>query len=598
MRFNAPDSDEDVYGPLESYSDSESEDQDQPGLEAKGPRSLLGQLIKTYVESSESEVEPEEPDSEDEVALGLDEKPATGHFDTFREPSAFPAESSRAWKKRSSVMDLDGSLRGGYDEWLRTTERLAIQSAQKMARDRRQSLREIATNARTDISSAHARRQARNEEQMDRMMQGIALVDKEGKDETQRRFQERQKRLWDDINNAIREVERREAEVAAAAAAASRKRQEEEAARVAAEEKAALARRHEAERLAKEHLAKQQAEKEAKAAEQKRLDEEKAAKEEARAKSHKSLSDWKFWVEKQQWMKKEVIEPVKGDKNLRTSLRQGMRLMTRGLGQVVNTQEGVVRVTNDIHKILCEQLQSPPSCSSAIHLPAPLSYSYLLSHLSKALIKQAESEVSAKSEAAFPLARVVIGLLLRGHAALGEIFFARLVKKCPWVVPHYPGRRKPREEFEKSTGRGVDESLADYIARMVGITTLYFAILQTPIATIIPTLPAQPTPEQLGTLINPPFRAPAAWSWLALVLRDPLRGLEPTASMITMWMDIIGAEAVRLWGRPQVHKLFALISQGVRDGRIKGDSEAARQKLGLVMEQAGSIEHPKGRQWT
>ena len=71
----------------------------------------------------------------------------------------------------------------------------------------------------------------------------------------------------------------------------------------------------------------------------------------------------------------------------------------------------------------------------------PKSYAYLVSHLSKALIKQAESEVSAKAEAAFPLARVVLGLILRGHAALSEILFARFVKKCPWVVPFYPSKQ-------------------------------------------------------------------------------------------------------------------------------------------------------------
>lgn len=72
----------------------------------------------------------------------------------------------------------------------------------------------------------------------------------------------------------------------------------------------------------------------------------------------------------------------------------------------------------------------------------PLSYGYLLSHTSKAFIKQAENEIAAKADAAFPLARVVLGLLLRGHAAFGQMLFARMVKKCPWVVPYYPRRQE------------------------------------------------------------------------------------------------------------------------------------------------------------
>jgi len=58
---------------------------------------------------------------------------------------------------------------------------------------------------------------------------------------------------------------------------------------------------------------------------------------------------------------------------------------------------------------------------------APKAYAYLLSNL----IKQAESEVSAKAEAGFPLARVVLGLILQGHAALSDILFARLSMDYP-----------------------------------------------------------------------------------------------------------------------------------------------------------------------
>ena len=85
-------------------------------------------------------------------------------------------------------------------------------------------------------------------------------------------------------------------------------------------------------------------------------------------------------------------------------------------------------------------LSSPPSVAS----PLPLAYLYLLSHISKGLIRQAGTEVSAKQDAGFPLARIVLGLLLRGHAALGDVLMARLVKTCPLVVPYYPSRQAVR----------------------------------------------------------------------------------------------------------------------------------------------------------
>jgi nucleoporin GLE1 len=100
--------------------------------------------------------------------------------------------------------------------------------------------------------------------------------------------------------------------------------------------------------------------------------------------------------------------------------------------------------TQDIHQDLCSVLNRQVSAAEPVLFSRelPIAYLYLLSHISKALLHQAENEVLAKSEAAFPLAKLVTGLMLRGHAALGEILISRFVKKCPWVLPFYPARRE------------------------------------------------------------------------------------------------------------------------------------------------------------
>lgn len=102
--------------------------------------------------------------------------------------------------------------------------------------------------------------------------------------------------------------------------------------------------------------------------------------------------------------------------------------------------------TTDIHDLLIQQLPSPPSAASPIQFnpDIPKTYAYLLSHVSKVLITQAQSEITSKPASAFPLAKVVVGLMLRGHAALGDVLFARFVKKCPWVVPFYPAPQAVR----------------------------------------------------------------------------------------------------------------------------------------------------------
>ena len=50
---------------------------------------MLGQNIRTHLQSSDSEAEPEDLGSEDEVALGLDEKPRTSPKTSVARPSFF-----------------------------------------------------------------------------------------------------------------------------------------------------------------------------------------------------------------------------------------------------------------------------------------------------------------------------------------------------------------------------------------------------------------------------------------------------------------------------------------------------------------------------
>jgi len=78
-------------------------------------------------------------------------------------------------------------------------------------------------------------------------------------------------------------------------------------------------------------------------------DVEKARLEEKRvelAKRGQTSSEWKNWVDKQNWMKTEVINVIKADKATRTGLRPTMRLMTRNLGQVTNAKETVLRIVS------------------------------------------------------------------------------------------------------------------------------------------------------------------------------------------------------------------------------------------------------------
>lgn len=150
------------------------------------------------------------------------------------------------------------------------------------------------------------------------------------------------------------------AEDQAARAAEALKLKQEEEARIAAAEKEALARKAEAERAAKEKADKEasdKAEREKSEAAAKAQEEAAKAEEDkrlaAQAEGSRNITEWENWVKVQKRMKVEVIEPVKANRDVRSGLRMSMRLITRGLGQVVNTKQDILRVVSqlriDIH---------------------------------------------------------------------------------------------------------------------------------------------------------------------------------------------------------------------------------------------------------
>lgn len=131
-------------------------------------------------------------------------------------------------------------------------------------------------------------------------------------------MQERQR--LDAERLAAEKVAKEAAEAKAAAAAAAKKEAEEkqaaaiEAARLQAEEQAAAATRE--------------------------------AEEKAQREQGQTGDQWNKWVGVQKWMKSKVIEPVKADGETKRGLRGLMRGVTRGLGQVVNTRESILRVVS------------------------------------------------------------------------------------------------------------------------------------------------------------------------------------------------------------------------------------------------------------
>jgi len=200
-----------------------------------------------------------------------------------------------------------------------------------------------------------------------------------------------------------------------------------------------------------------------------------------------------------QYIKEELLPKVNSSPDWKKKCNAVKRQITPKIGQIINSQPVILRIVSSPSfslfpsqiLLLYTRLSNPNSLfaslsslssfllfsssslpPSSLSLPSlqtseislilhsaqaasPEIYIWILNHLSKILIKQAETEVTAKPSAAFPLARMVVGLMRMGHAeGVGKVLFARMVKKCPWVVPFYPARKEVSSDYYSSGGGG------------------------------------------------------------------------------------------------------------------------------------------------
>ncbi|KAJ9122495.1 hypothetical protein QFC22_001923 [Naganishia vaughanmartiniae] len=546
-----------------------------------------------------------------------------------------------------------------WDRWEMISQQQARLAAQKQSASFNLALHDLAAD---NFDRTRRRQDTSVEKEMDQvlgLLKGLEIKRMEEEKKQVQEFDKRNKALWDTIEQTIKAAEAAQAKIQAEKEAIERKaqeireeqqqkqrelqqevetrRREAQAAAAAAE----AAKMEEKEKAEREAAVKEQEKRQAvvKAAEERQrkqqLEREITANAQAQvqAKSDASATtasppaselvmkrvEWQKWREVMGTVKAQVIENVKQDDAVRRGLRRSKNTITMRLGQVVNTRESIVKITEDLDQHLCSQLPARPSPAApfAFSSQLPIPYLYLLSHISKSLIKQAESEISAKPEAAYPLAKVVIGLLLRGHQALNDVLFARLVKKCCWVIPYFPPKQPEQMdvEYRKSIGQkdvaGTEDSV-QYNQRMAAILTVYLAICSADIRTIVETLNDKPTAiTQLEQLIAPEFRITACWSWLAMMGKAPLPNLDPAPKLVSTAFEMVGQDMIRAFGMKQMRKMAqAYMDDGLggkddsdaSQGALANRNIAARAQLRLLLEPflyegADGFEEKPAKQW-
>lgn len=414
--------------------------------------------------------------------------------------------------------------------------------------------------------------------------------------QTQKAFEERNTALWQDIDASILAAER---EAKQAAAAEARRLEAARKAQADAEQRAKAQREQELQQIEKEKQRKQeQAEQKKKAAEE----EQKRAEQEQKAKAmggsgadvrRSGEDEYRRWMKRIEQIKQDVLPLISGNPELRKQCFAAKRQITPKIGQLTNSRQEIVRITQAIGAVLASAKQASTASGEI--------YIWILNHLSKCLIRQAEQEVAAKQDTAYPLARVVVWLLLEGHRELGDVLMARLVKKCPWVLAVWPPREPGTDEstYRKLLGyKSVDESTENYSNRMCGIFAFYVAILQT-------TPMAPPSGAGLDlALVADHLRPKAMWIWCVRSLTPPAPFLgHPLApSLWSTFLEVGGNKALNLYGR-QMHKVFRLmLDQGLGQKKAdfvqresEGNVKAAMVRLELLLQawaQNGRITEP------
>lgn len=136
-----------------------------------------------------------------------------------------------------------------------------------------------------------------------------------------------------------------------------------------------------------------------------------------------------------QHIKQSVLPTVSQNPAYRKDCFTAKRSITPKIGQLTSSLEATTRIIGQLDALLTS-LRAPSGGNEP--------YLWTLNHLAKALVKQAETEVTAKIGTAYPLGRVVVGLMARGHTELGEVLMARLVKKCFWITGWWPAKQPVR----------------------------------------------------------------------------------------------------------------------------------------------------------
>ncbi|CCA68347.1 hypothetical protein PIIN_02213 [Serendipita indica DSM 11827] len=545
----------------------------------------------TYKAPSDSEESTDEyeaaviepSDSEDSFYYASDEE-IPSRTKTKAGPPKTATEQRELTEAMASVK-LHTEYQDPLEAWIKQNQQEAFQIAQNRMKRSHITMRNLymtATQITQTSMDVSAQEQQRDVERVIRARQS----ERERQERLeQERWEARNKALWEHVDKAAAIVEAR-LEAERQAEEAKRRQAEAEARRIEEEKQKRL----QAEQQAREKAEAEKrriAEEKARAAEEekKRVAAEKAAEEkerlEAEAKQQRekeALSkfeaerkraglstpreDWDRALEIMQNVKHGHLKRVKEDSVARRQWNGIRRNVTLRIGQLTDNDSEVARISTQIFELV------------RVLDPSTDIYPAALSALAKAIVLQAETEVTAKLDTAGPLAAVVINLF--NLPGFDEVLWSRMVTRTGgWVIGHFVTKRQGQNdaEFRKLAGYREDETQVDRQTRIGGVISLYFAICTSPKAT---------------SMLPTPFWPTKIWSFLSRIMGDARLTRQSMAPyLMHSCLEMAAGTGLAMFGRQWLKLLIALGQSSMEEGRMGASDDAgktARVRLQLRAE--------------
>ncbi|KAI8445244.1 GLE1-like protein-domain-containing protein [Phakopsora pachyrhizi] len=449
--------------------------------------------------------------------------------------------------------------------WDRRERESSYKVAMRNAIDRRKHFEGIHMRTLRLATEAQERESREKIEELNEILARIGLDKEREMRQMKDGFEKREKERSRLFESMILEAERQEAEESLRL---NRIRQEE-AALKAEQQRRELEIRQKLEEEKRIRKKKQIAEEQVRLKEKLEREQREKEEEEERERLRKhdgspTRANYEKWQLTMQKIKEEVLPRVSSDDNFRSICRQAKRRITPKVGQLTNSYSQIQKVIIDLAEVLKETKRA----GMEVHL-------WTCNHLSKALIKQAETEVTAKLNTVYPLGRVVVGLILLGYPELGDVLMARLVKKCYFVSCYKPlmGVGQSDEDYKKQLGFQIsasrrDETIVEYSSRMAGLAALYASIIQTDPFDIVPSLRTSNMERDKLYKIPAQFRLDVCWTWISSMMKEPIVSVVTTIEVLINFLSVVGDRMCEVYGK-QFYKLIRLIlEEGIRKQKV------------------------------